>query len=65
MKKDMTNKSISTMVRYMVNVMSFFYMIAAPCIVSAQNTHDHELNVLWDQAEFWETAGNADKMFEY
>ena len=61
----MTNKSISTMVRYMVFIMSFFYIMASPCIVSAQNTHDHELNVLWDQAEFWETAGNADKMFEY
>ena len=61
----MTCRSISTMVKYMVNVMSFFYMVVSPCTVSAQDTHDHELNALWNKAEFWETAGNVDKMFEY
>ncbi len=36
-----------------------------PNIGSAQNDSDAELNRLWNQAEFWEKAGNTAKTIEY
>lgn len=36
-----------------------------PNTISAQNDTNAELNRLWDQAEFWEKTGNANKTIEY
>lgn len=32
--------------------------------INAQNSHDSELNRLWNQVEFWEKTGNIDKTIE-
>ena len=61
----MTYKVAMKRIQDTVKVMSFFWLLVIPYKSLCQNTHDHELNALWDQAEFWETAGNTDKMFEY
>ena len=51
----------------MNKIQLYIFLIFAlyPNIGSAQNDSDAELNRLWNQAEFWEKAGNTAKTIEY
>ena len=52
----------------MNRILHFYITLAFAIIsnaISAQNYTDAELDRLWNQAEFWEKAGNVNKTIEY